>query len=190
MLPDAPDMTTYYAVQCAVFFRSRERHGAWSNMTSGYPIMVNNMGWTSSEALYQACRYPHNVRAQEAVFAGLNGFNAKLNAKAFISDTRPDWDAVRESVMEWVVRLKIEQNIHTLTPAIRDTEDRTIVERSSKDNFWGAAVLAGSPGCLRGYNKLGLICTKLRNEVVQNDWTPSHVIAGRIPNLKLFGAGV
>lgn len=184
-LPDGPDMITYDPAKCAVFFRSRERHGAWSNMSGGFQITVNGAVWNSSEALYQACRYPDNDKAQINIFESSNGFGAKIAAKQHFSDTRPDWDEVRELIMEWVVRLKIEQYGEAMRREMEDTEGKPIVERSGKDNFWGAMPHDG--GKLRGYNRIGILCTRLRDEFMQNQWVPAYFLTRRIPNLKLFG---
>jgi len=48
-----------YKKEEVITFRStKESFGALSNMASGFSILVNDVIIPSSEALYQACRYP------------------------------------------------------------------------------------------------------------------------------------
>ena len=49
---------------------------------------------------------------------------------------REDWDDVKISIMEELLRLKIEQNPYVKKKLLQ-TEDYMIVEDSPKDDFWG-----------------------------------------------------
>ena len=48
----------YDRAKSAVFRKTKERFGALSNMAGGFPLHVNGVKIRTSEALYQACRFP------------------------------------------------------------------------------------------------------------------------------------
>nr|QBK90412.1 MAG: NADAR domain protein [Pithovirus LCPAC103] len=71
---------------------------------------------------------------------------------------RPDWDAVKVSVMEKAVTAKFTQN-ETLRNLLVATDNRRLAENSPRDAFWGL----GKDG--RGQNQLGRILMALRSEL-------------------------
>ena len=48
----------YEIAKVAAFRRTRENWGGLSNMASGFPLWIGPIRVPSSEALYQACRFP------------------------------------------------------------------------------------------------------------------------------------
>ena len=50
---------TYSPSAAAVFLKTNEKYGGLSNMAPGFPLCVNGVRIRTSEALYQACRFPH-----------------------------------------------------------------------------------------------------------------------------------
>lgn len=74
---------------------------------------------------------------------------------------REDWDDVKVSIMEELLRLKIEQNPYVKKKLLQ-TEDYMIVEDSPKDDFWG-----WGPN-RNGQNNLGKLWMKLREELKNN----------------------
>ena len=46
--------------------KTAEAWGEYSNMVSGFPVMVNGTRILTSEALYQCCRFPHLPRCPSA----------------------------------------------------------------------------------------------------------------------------
>lgn len=79
---------------------------------------------------------------------------AKLNA-----DKAPNnWDEVKVSIMEDIVRHKLEQHPYVFHKLIQ-TGARMIVEDSPKDDCWGWGEERN------GRNELGKIWMKLRNEI-------------------------
>ena len=48
---------------CVVFFKVREEWGELSNMHNEFPLRVGGVPVGSSEALYQAMRFPHRPDA-------------------------------------------------------------------------------------------------------------------------------
>lgn len=52
------EIREYDCTKSAVFLKTKERLGALSNMAGGFPLEVNGIKIRTSEALYQACRFP------------------------------------------------------------------------------------------------------------------------------------
>lgn len=57
----------YRRDECAVFRKTDEEYGGLSNMATGYDIELNGIKIGTSEALYQACRFPYSVEVQEMI---------------------------------------------------------------------------------------------------------------------------
>jgi type I restriction enzyme S subunit len=177
------------AKNCVVFFRVREEFGELSNMASGFPLMVNGQRVPSSEALFQACRFPHRPDWQREIIASPSGFAAKLMAKKDgrrAHQSRADWEAVRLPVMEWVLRVKLAWNWPVISGLLRASGDGPLVEKSRRDSFWGA--VEGSDRVLRGENQLGRSWMKLRQELWQRSRENMQVVEPpQIPEFHIFG---
>jgi predicted NAD-dependent protein-ADP-ribosyltransferase YbiA (DUF1768 family) len=59
--------TTYLATDSVVFKKTKEAFGGLSNMAAGYPIKINRVPILTSEALYQACRFPLLPEIQQLI---------------------------------------------------------------------------------------------------------------------------
>ena len=177
--------------ECAVVFRVREQFGGLSNMANDFPLVVGQETLKSSEALYQACRYPHRPEWQREIMNAPHAMRAKMAAKrdGRRNDSRTDWDTVRVTVMRWCLRVKLENNFGEFFNLLKSTDERPIVERSRRDRFWGAVL--EKDGVLRGQNTLGKLLVELRNEVVAWMCAPDDaeewpgVTAPRIPTFCL-----
>ena len=150
----------YDAQQAAAFMRSKERHGDLSNMTGGMPISVNGIRFQSSEALYQALKYPQHPELQERIGSARSGMDAKRVAYEPDFPIRADWDDIRIDAMRYTVAHKLGQNPRRFGAALLATGKLPIVEKSYRDPFWGA-VPQGQ--YLVGANHLGRILTDLRD---------------------------
>ena len=64
-------------------------------MASGFPIRINGVRVLTSEALYQACRFPHRPEVQRLIIEQTSPMTAKMKGKPYRDDSRPDWDSVR-----------------------------------------------------------------------------------------------
>jgi ribA/ribD-fused uncharacterized protein len=151
--------------ECVVFFKVHEPFGGLSNMSGGYPLVVNGVNVPSAEALYQACRFPHRPDWQREILAQRSPMAAKMMAKKEqrrAKHTRSDWSAVAVPVMRWVLEVKLAQH-PGFRSLLQQTAPRPIVERSRKDRVWGA-VDDGS-GTLEGRNELGRLLMALRDEL-------------------------
>lgn len=158
-----PETREYDRRQCAVFHKTDEKFGGLSNMAGGFPLQVNGTVILTSEALYQACRFPHRPEVQRLIVEQKSPMAAKMKSKPFRKESRPDWDSIRLSVMRWSMRVKLAQNFDKFRDALLETEDRPIVEQSSRDAFWGAKPIDDS--MLVGVNALGRLLMELRAAV-------------------------
>lgn len=151
----------YDPTECAVFWRTREPLGEFSNMASGFPISLGEAVWHTSEALYQACRFPHRPAIQQMLMAERSAMAAKMRSKPYRRDSRPDWDVVRVPIMRWCLRLKFQQHRDSFGAVLLGTAPNAVVERSSRDRYWGAVL--DPDGLLRGGNVLGRLLQEVRD---------------------------
>ena len=154
---------TYERASSVVFLKTDEPFGGLSNMAGGYPLRVNGIRIFTSEALYQACRFPHRPEVQRLIIEQRSPITAKMKSKPYRQDSRPDWDRVRVNVMRWSLRVKLAQNWRTFSALLLKSGDRPIVEQSRKDDFWGGK--AQEDGTLVGMNVLGRLLMELRELV-------------------------
>ena len=168
-------LRAYPCADSAVVFKTRELFGGLSNMASGFPLQVNGMLIHSSEALYQACRFPHLPEAQRDIIEQKNPMTAKMKSKKYRPDTRADWIGVRVNVMRWCLRVKLAHHWDAFGNTLLETGDMPIVERSRKDEFWGAKL--SDDGTLTGCNVLGRLLMELRKEVRESE----HRDFSRVP---------
>jgi N-glycosidase YbiA len=71
---------------------------------------------------------------------------------------RPDWDSVKDDVMQKALHVKFTQNSQ-LTDLLMRTGNRSIVEHTSRDSYWAD----GGNG--KGQNKLGKMLVELREKL-------------------------
>ena len=154
---------TYHRAESAVFLKTKEKHGGLSNMAGGFPLMVNGLPIRTSEALYQACRFPHLPDLQREIIAERSPMTAKMKGKPHRHNSRPDWDAVRVKIMRWCLQVKLAQNWDKFSELLLETGDMPIVEHSRRDDFWGAKPIDGET--LVGTNALGRLLMELRERV-------------------------
>lgn len=138
----------------AVFCKTKDAFGGCSNMAGGFPITVNDVVVRTSEALYQAMRFPDHPDVQSAILAERSPMAAKFVAKAHNKKTRPDWMEVRVLLMMWCVLAKLRCNPTSFKAVLDETDGMIVIEKSFKDDFWGAKPRAEG---LFGANVLGQI---------------------------------
>ena len=158
--------TTIYqkANQPAVFRRSREQWGEFSNMTGGFPITVAGTHFQSSEGLYQALKFPHAPQRQARIANARSGYDAKMFAYERGEKPCEEWDEQRIDAMRVALAFKLVQNPR-LAHAIRMTHERDIVESSARDPFWGAQPRGSA---YAGCNVLGKLLMELRDQLVKH----------------------
>lgn len=156
-------MTIYVENECAIIYRNRDTFGGLSNMHGDYPLMWQDELWPSSEALYQALRYPGRKDLQDLIRREANAMDAKAKTYEFINETRPDWNAVKVDFMEACLRLKVSQHPIKIATLLDLSGDKPIVEKSRRDDYWGAK--PDGYGKLEGQNVLGLLWMLIREEL-------------------------
>ena len=168
----------------AVFRIVRERWGGLSNF-GAYPLEVNGVAIPTSEALYQACRFPQDPSLQELVISQPNPMAAKIEANAASNRTRADWFGINVRLMRWVLRVKLACNYESFGDLLESTGEMPIVEHSRRDRFWGAQVQGGQ---LVGVNALGRMLMELREKYrMDGRGTLRRVSPPDIPDFLLYG---
>ncbi len=157
-------------------------------MAAGFPVDVGGTRLLTSEALYQACRFPHDPLVQRLIIEERSPMAAKMRSKPFRKDSRPDWDDIRVNVMHWCLRVKLAQNFESFGELLLSTDDKPIVEESRRDAFWGAR--PQDDGSLVGRNVLGRLLTELREELRAHPSSLREVDPLDIPEFLLLGASI
>lgn len=181
--------------ECISFRKTTEEYGGLSNMASGYPIVVNGIYIKSSEALYQALKFPHLPNAQKEIIAeydkiknpkgAKSPMGAKMKSKKYNSKIREDWDQIKIIVMRWVLRVKLIQNQETFGKLLLETGSKTIVEESKKDDFWGAKLDNNE---FKGMNILGRLLMELRE--LYKQYPLDSIEPLKLKDFKLFGKSI
>lgn len=183
---------TYNANECCVFRKTKELHGGLSNMASGFPLKVNGIHILTSEAIYQACRFPHLPDIQEKIIKERSPMSAKMVGKPYRGNSRPDWDDTRIKIMRWCLKVKLAQNFIEFGKLLESTFDRPIVEDSSKDDFWGAIRDKQDENILTGTNALGRLLMELRQSYNEKRYSYEIFVVEplNISNFTLFGQNI
>ena len=129
---------------------------------SSFKVEWNGYLFSSVEEAYQAASFMgSDEELVEKIKKSHSADEAQRIAYANRDRRREDWDDVKISIMEELLRLKIEQNPYVKKKLLQ-TEDYMIVEDSPKDDFWG-----WGPN-RNGQNNLGKLWMKLREELKNN----------------------
>ena len=155
-------------------------------MAGGFSLCVNAIPIRTSEALYQACKYPSMPMIQFEIIAENSPMTAKMKAKAHRRNSRPDWHEVRVKIMRWCLQVKLAQNWDTFSKLLLETGDRPIVEQSRRDAFWGAKAV--DDHTLVGMNVLGRLLMELRETIKSDDREALLLVQPiNIPDFRLDG---
>ncbi len=182
--PGYYQLRTHHRADSAVFLKTKEKYGGLSNMAGGFPLVVNDIKIRTSEALYQACRFPHIPDVQRLIIEQKSPMTAKMKGKPYRQNSRPDWDAVRVKIMRWCLQVKLAQNWDSFSELLLETANLPIVEQSRRDDFWGAKPV--DKNTLIGVNALGRLLMELRKQVKDDPSELLHVDPLPIPNFLLY----
>lgn len=163
--PNNPGSRTYRRDECVVFHKTREAFGGLSNMAAGFPLVISEIPVATTEALYQACRFPLLPDVQKLILVQSSPMTAKMKSKPFRDKTREDWDDVRVAIMKWCVKIKLAQHWNKFGSLLLSTGDKPIVELSRSDRFWGAIPEPEDGKILVGSNVLGRILMDVRERL-------------------------
>lgn len=156
---------SYQKNLCITFRKTKEKFGGLSNMAPGFPLRIGDLFFYTSEALYQAARFPHCPEIQGILINTKSPMTGKMKTKKYRDDSRNDWDKVRVKVMRWCLRVKLICNWNTFGELLLSTEEKPIVEISHRDKFWGTVE---KDETLVGENVLGRLLMELRQQLMTN----------------------
>src|SRR5262249_35338744 len=158
------------------FYSKSNTHREFSNFAP-FPIDLDGERWPNVEHYYQAQKFA-DPELKAMIRDADEPISAKALAEVHRNKIRPDWSAVRDSVMEHAVRRKFE-----LHPSLREvlfaTGDEDIVEAVPMEYCWGI----GRDGT--GQNKLGKIVERIRAELRaaagNREWSTMWAATGPTP---------
>ena len=180
-------MSRYELDKVAGFKKVNQQWGEFSNMAA-FPLNVAGVQVLTSEALYQALRYPHRPDIQRTILEQKSPMAAKMKSKPYRKDTtHTDFINNQLQIMEWCVRLKVAQHYYKFVRLLRSANN--VVEISHKDQFWGAVPTKQDPNILIGENQLGKIWDKIIQEF-RNGRDIKTVESIGIPSMKLLGKSI
>lgn len=138
------------------FFSQSQTHREFSNFAP-FPIELDGERWPTTEHYYQAQKFTDpDLRAR--IRDARKPIVAKTLADKHKAAIRPEWEAVKDEVMDRAVRRKFELHAE-LRELLLATGDEDIAEAAPHDYYWGV----GSDGT--GQNKLGRIIERIRAEL-------------------------
>ena len=162
---------TYQADESCVFRLTRDEWGELSNFWAGpEPILVNSLAFKTSEAFFQALKYPYDPAYQEQIAQAPTPALAKK--LAWRRAPPRDWDKRRADAMRLVLRIKVATCEQTLRKILSKTGNRPIVELSTRDMYWGAR--RSGENELIGHNILGRLWMELRQEARTEQQVPDY----------------
>jgi len=139
------------------FNSEKEKWGEFSNFAR-YPIAIEGKEWPTSEHYFQAMKF-EGTKIEEKIRLMSSPNSVARFARDRKLPLRKDWDKVRDKVMKKAVLVKFTQHSE-LRELLLSTGDRSIVERTHRDSYWGD----GGNG--KGKNMLGKILMDVRKELV------------------------
>lgn len=186
--------TTYSLKDTCWFQKVDTQWGGLSNMKGiVYPLMVNKRRILTSEALYQASRFPDFPEIQEEIVKQKSPMAAKMKSKPHrLTHTRGDFEDEKVAIMYWCLRVKLACNPMGFGHLLKKTGSRAIVEVSHKDRFWGTVASKTNPNEVSGANVLGQLLMELRDFYLANQVSKAYLTVEplNITNFKLFGESI
>lgn len=139
----------------AILFATRDRdsYEFLSNFFHA-PFYFAGELWPTAEHAYQAFKTNNEESREKILNARTPGGAKRLGKKVKI---RPDWEEVKFSIMEDIVRSKFKDR--ALKNRLLRTKDKTLIE----DTTWGDTTWGVDTGMV-GRNWLGQILMKVRKE--------------------------
>jgi ribA/ribD-fused uncharacterized protein len=129
------------------------------------PFMLEGKMWPTVEHYFQAQKFPADPELQEKVRAAKTSLGAKRLGQTKTGAFRPDWETIKDAVMEKGIRAKFQQNPELAT-LLAGTGTAWLIEKAPRDSYWGS----GPNGC--GKNKTGHIIMRVRAELASQPSNP------------------
>lgn len=137
----------------------KEFRGRYRFLSNFFPCRIDWEGITypSVEHAYQACKTLNQKERLRIASLSTPGQAKRIGKELTI---RPDWETVKISIMESLVRHKFSRH-PTLKQLLLATANQEIQEGNSwNDTFWGVSLSTGE-----GRNELGKILMRIRKEL-------------------------
>ena len=147
----------YLAGDCAVFWKVRQEWGELSNFHPDFPVEHEGHVYPTGEHLYQALKFEGD-RRRYLIRSCSSAYAAKQLSREKASLIRLGWEKEKVEVMRLVLALKASQHA-AIREVLENSGGVAIVERSSKDSFWGALF---EKEALTGCNVLGRLWMERR----------------------------
>jgi hypothetical protein len=138
------------------FYSKSDTHREFSNFAP-FGIDLDDARWPTVEHYYQAQKFT-DAALRQAIRKAEKPPIAKSLADKNKAAIRPDWDQVKDDVMDRAVRRKFELHPE-LKAMLLATGAEELIESAPTDTYWGA----GRDGT--GQNKLGKIIARIRDEL-------------------------
>lgn len=120
-----------------------------------HPIEYEGISYPSSEHAYQAAKTFNIEERKQIAVLKTPGESKRAGRRVTL---RPDWESIKISVMEEIVRIKFKDPM--LRQKLIDTGSMVLIEYNTwNDTFWG--VCRG-----KGRNELGKILMKIRRDFI------------------------
>jgi hypothetical protein len=139
-----------------LFYRTGDPYGDFSTFAP-FPIKIGGILWPTSEHFFQAQKFS-SADDREAILHASSPMNAAKMGRDRSRLLRPDWEAIKDSVMLQALREKFYQHL-ALAAMLAGTGDAEIVEHTTNDHYWAD----GGDGS--GRNMLGKLLMRIRPEV-------------------------
>ena len=128
---------------------------------SSFKVEWDGYLYASLEEAYQTAKFLKSApEIAEEIKKSHSAHEAQKIAFANKDKVRSDWQEVKLTIMEELLRKKLQQNPYVKQKLLQ-TKDYIIVEDSPKDNFWGWGKDR------TGGNHLGKLWMKLRDELLK-----------------------
>lgn len=128
---------------------------------SSFKVEWDGYLYASLEEAYQTAKFLKSApEIAEEIKKSHSAHEAQKIAFANKDKVRSDWQEVKLTIMEELLRKKLQQNPYVKQKLLQ-TKDYIIVEDSPKDNFWGWGKDR------TGENHLGKLWMKLRDELLR-----------------------
>lgn len=183
---DHKEIRVYHKENSCIFKKNNDKFGDLSNMATGFPLRVNGIDIRTTEALYQACKFPHLPDIQQKIIEQKSPMLVKMISNTNKKKSRDDWENIRLKVMKWCINVKLAQNFVSFGASLHETGLKNIVENSAKDNFWGA-IPNEDETIFTGKNALGRLLMDLRQAFYSKDnYSLLYVEPPQIDNFLLY----
>ena len=143
--------------ETAVYFYT-PRYYAFDSF-SAFAVELWDKVFPTAEHAYQWKKFNFSESSTaELIFAARSARDTKVVADLHKDEVSPEWDKVKLSIMEEILRAKLIQH-EKVGALLLETVGKDIIENSPTDSFWGI----GENGT--GENHLGKLWMKLRTEL-------------------------